>query len=85
MYKGETVTVLEKGNTWSRVQYGSLTGYSMNGFLQFVEEGGEAPEEPGWDDGGSDIPTKATATVYRRFPVAARKPLFVCKDARQDV
>ena len=81
MYKGETVTVLEKGNTWSRVQYGSLTGYSMNGFLQFVEEGGEAPEEPGWDDGGSDIPTKATATVIadslwlRESPSSSAKTL----------
>ena len=81
MYKGETVTVLEKGDTWSHVQYGSLTGYSMNGFLQFVEEGGEAPDEPGWDDTEPDTPSTATATVMadslwlRESPSSSAKTL----------
>src|SRR5699024_7763478 len=37
MYRGETIIVLEKGDTWSRVQYGGLTGYAMSQYLEFRE------------------------------------------------
>lgn len=33
--KGATVTVLERGTTWSRISYGGVTGYAMTGFLSF--------------------------------------------------
>ena len=61
MYKGETITVLEKGNTWSHVQYGSLTGYSMNEFLQFNDTPADPdePDEPVW--GGNTL----KAVVHR--------------------
>ena len=33
--KGATVSVLERGTTWSRISYGGVTGYAMTGFLNF--------------------------------------------------
>ena len=35
--RGATVTVLERGDTWSFVYYGNKTGYCMNEFLSFVD------------------------------------------------
>lgn len=33
--KGASVSVLERGTTWSRISYGGVTGYAMTGFLNF--------------------------------------------------
>lgn len=33
--RGATVTVLDKGTTWSRISYGSYTGYVMTQYLKF--------------------------------------------------
>ena len=33
--KGATVSVIERGTTWSRISYGGVTGYAMTGFLNF--------------------------------------------------
>ena len=48
MYAGETVSVLEKGETWSKVVYKGITGYSMSMYLRFADEveEPEAPQEP---------------------------------------
>ena len=57
MYRGETIIVLERGDTWSRVQYGDLTGYAMSQYLEFREvpvepEEPEDPDEPSWENPG---------------------------------
>ena len=49
MSRGDKVDVLEKGETWSKVIFNGMTGYSMNEFLIFADEepeGPEGPEEP---------------------------------------
>ena len=38
MYRGERMTVLEKGDTWSKVQYKGQMGYAMSQYLRFYEE-----------------------------------------------
>lgn len=48
---GTVVPVYQKGEEWSKVAYNGVTGYSMNAYLQFADEGGEAetptkPEHP---------------------------------------
>ena len=84
MYRGETVTVLEKGDTWSRVQYGNLTGYAMSQYLLFAEEGGEAPVDPGWDDPGqgSEEPDEPMIRSRRARPPSATATRCGCAKAR---
>ena len=38
MYAGETVSVLEKGETWSKVVYKGITGYSMSMYRRCADE-----------------------------------------------
>ena len=38
MKNGAVVSVLEKGGTWSKIQYGSLVGYAMNSYLSFYTD-----------------------------------------------
>ncbi len=55
MAHGTQVTLLEMGSAWSRVQYGTLSGYVKNEFLSVQEEAAdETPAQPG---------AKGTATV----------------------
>ena len=67
MSRGDKVDVLEKGETWSKVIFNGMTGYSMNEFLIFADEEPEGPEG-----------ARGTAGAYHyrdsqcRFPVAAR-------------
>ena len=47
MYAGEIVMVLEKGEVWSRVQYGGQMGYAMSEYLVFYNAGADdAEQEP---------------------------------------
>ena len=46
MSRGDKVDVLEKGETWSKVVFNGITGYSMNEFLIFADEEPEEPQEP---------------------------------------
>ena len=48
IYEGETVSVLEKGETWSKIIYNDIIGYSMSMYLRFADEveEPEAPQEP---------------------------------------
>ena len=54
--RGATVTVLEKGTTWSRISYGGFTGYVMTQYLKF--EGGSTAQPT-----GTPTPGGSTATV----------------------
>ncbi len=47
--RGAQVTVTSKGQEWSAVVYGGMTGYVMSGYLQFTGEvvGGDTPEGTG--------------------------------------
>ena len=38
MYQGERMRVLERGETWSKVEYAGQTGYAMSQYLRFYEE-----------------------------------------------
>ena len=37
MYPGEKISVLEIGDTWSKVFYNGISGYAMTEFLQFPD------------------------------------------------
>ena len=39
MYQGERMRVLEKGETWTKVEYAGLTGYAMTQYLRFTRSG----------------------------------------------
>ncbi|MFR2457835.1 MAG: SH3 domain-containing protein [Christensenellales bacterium] len=54
--RGATVTVLEKGTTWSRISYGGYTGYVMTQYLKF--DGGSTAQPT-----GTPTPGGSTATV----------------------
>ena len=54
--RGATVTVLEKGSTWSRVSYSGYTGYVMNQYLKFS---------------GDATPTTAPTTAPTGAPTSA--------------
>ena len=58
--RGATVTVLEKGTTWSRISYGGYTGYVMTQYLKF--DGGSTAQPTGTPS-VTPTPGGSTATV----------------------
>ncbi|MBQ2992086.1 MAG: SH3 domain-containing protein [Clostridia bacterium] len=55
MAHGTQVMLLEMDSAWSRVQYGTLSGYVKNEYLSVEDEGGQEPPQ--------DVVSRGTATV----------------------
>ena len=59
---GTQLRVLERLSTWSRVQYGALSGYVMNDYLTFIEKE-ETPETPQPQSTPSPSPTSGGSSL----------------------
>ena len=55
MAHGTQVTLLEMGSAWSRVQYGTLSGYVKNEYISVIDDSGDEPQ--------TDMVSRGTATV----------------------
>ena len=61
LYRGDGATVLEKGDQWTKISSGNLTGYVNNDYLAFGDDAKAIAEEQ-----GSWVATVNTQTLYVR-------------------
>lgn len=67
--RGATVTVTQRGSTWTAVRYGNQQGFVMTAYLQFT--GGAVPEltpEPGTVTGTAVVTTASGSLNMRQAP-----------------
>ena len=62
---GSRLTIVEKGETWSKCIAGGLTGWMKNEFIQFDDEQDPEPADPGQEDdfGPGDVEDGGTVEI----------------------